>query len=239
MKRATTIARRELTSYFYSPIAYVALAVFLLACGFTFWDDFQPGEIAGMRNLFNWMVWLQVFVIPLLSMGLLAQEWASGTIESLMTAPVAETDVVMGKFLGSFAFFLVMLAPTLLYVGVLAIYATPRMDFGPIRSGYLGIILVGALFISVGLFCSSLTRSQIVSAVATAAVLFAITIVPWWASGKLLSQTWVTVINQTVFKRYTDFSRGIIDSGHVAFFVLSTAVFLFLATKVLESRRWK
>ena len=239
MKRATTIARRELTSYFYSPIAYVAMSVFLIACSFTFWDDFQPGEIAGMRNLFNWMVWLLVSIIPLLSMGLLAQEWATGTIEPLMTAPVAETDVVMGKFLGSFAFFLVMLAPTLLYVAVLAIYATPRMDFGPIRSGYLGIILVGGLFISIGLFCSSLTRSQIVAAVATAAVLFAITIVPWWASGKLLSQKWVTILNQTVFKRYTDFSRGIIDSGHLAFFILTTAVFLFLTTKVLESRRWK
>src|SRR5271163_303401 len=199
MKRATTIARRELTSYFYSPVAYVAMFVFLLACSFTFWDDFQPGEIAGMRNLFNWMVWLLVYIVPLLSMGLLAQEWATGTIESLMTAPVAETDVVMGKFLGSFAFFLVMLAPTLLYVAVLAIYATPRMDFGPIRSGYLGIILVGGLFISIGLFCSSLTRSQIVAAVATAALLFLITIVPWWASGKLLSQTWVKILDQTVF----------------------------------------
>src|SRR5208337_4202957 len=227
MTRATTIARRELTSYFYSPIAYVAMSVFLIACAFTFWDDFQPGEIAGMRNLFNWMVWLMVSIIPLLSMGLLAQEWATGTIETLMTAPVVETDVVMGKFLGSFAFFLVMLAPTLLYVAVLAAYANPAIDFGPIRSGYLGIVLVGGLFISIGLFCSSLTRSQIVAAVATAAVLFAITIVPWWASGKLLSQTWRSVLDQTVFKRYTDFSRGIIDTGHLAFFLLFTGVFLF------------
>src|ERR1700722_18237493 len=239
MTRATTIARRELTSYFFSPIAYVAIAVFLIACSFTFWDDFQPGEIAGMRNLFNWMVWLLVSIIPLLSMGLLAQEWSTGTIESLMTAPVGETDVVLGKFLGAFAFFLVMLAPTLLYVAILAMYANPRIDFGPIQSGYLGIILVGGLFISIGLFCSSLTRSQIVAAVATAAVLFLITIVPWWASGKLLSPTWTKVLDQTVFKRYTDFSRGIIDSGHLAFFVLSTAVFLFMTTKVLESRRWK
>jgi ABC-2 type transport system permease protein len=239
MTRATTIARRELTSYFYSPIAYVAIAVFLVACSFTFWDDLKPGEIAGMRSLFNWMVWLLVSIIPLLSMGLLAQEWSTGTIESLMTAPVGETDVVLGKFLGSFAFFLVMLAPTLLYVVLLAVYANPAIDFGPIRSGYLGIILVGALFISIGLFCSSLTRSQIVAAVATAAVLFLITIVPWWASGKLLSQTWAKAIDQSVFKRYTDFSRGIIDTGHLAFFILSTAVFLFLTVKVLESRRWK
>jgi ABC-2 type transport system permease protein len=239
MKRATTIARRELTSYFYSPMAYVALFVFLLVCAFIFWDDFQPGEIAGMRNLFNWMVWLLVCIIPVLSMGLLAQEWSSGTIEPLMTAPVSESDVVVGKFLGSFLFFLVMLAPTLLYVGILAFYSNPMIDFGPIRSGYLGIILVGGLFTSIGLFCSSLTRSQIVSAIATAAVLFVITIVPWWASGKLLSPAWVTVMDQTVFKRYTDFSRGVIDSGHLVFFICATAVFLFLTTKVLESRRWK
>jgi len=239
MKRATVIARRELNSYFFSPIAYVAMFVFLIACVFTFWDDFQPGEIAGMRNLFNWMVWLLVFIIPLLSMGLLAQEWSSGTIETLMTAPVQEIDVVLGKFLGSFAFFVVMLGPTLIYVAVLAVYATPNIDFGPIASGYLGIILVGALFIAIGLFCSSLTRSQIVAAVATAAILFLITVVPWWAGGKLLSQTWVTILNQSVFKRYTDFSRGIIDTGHLVFFVLTTAAFLFFTTKVLESRRWK
>jgi ABC-2 type transport system permease protein len=239
MRRATTIARRELSSYFYSPIAYVAMAVFLLACGFLFCDDFAPGQIAGMRNLFDWMVWLLVTIVPLLSMGLLAQEWSTGTIETLMTAPLNEIDVVMGKFLGSFGFFLVMLSPTLLYVAILAAHAQPRIDFGPIVSGYLGIILVGGLFTSIGLLCSSLTRSQIVAAVATAAVLFTITIAPWWASGKLLSHVWLKVVNQAVFKRYTDFSRGVIDSGNVVFFILSTVVFLFLTTKVLESRRWK
>src|SRR5579864_6321797 len=121
MTRSTVIARRELSSYFYSPIAYVAMVLFLLAGGFLFFDDFKSGQVAGMRNLFDWMVWLLVFIIPILSMGLLAQEWSTGTIESLMTAPVGETDVVLGKFLGSFLFFLVMLAPTLLYVMILAV----------------------------------------------------------------------------------------------------------------------
>ena len=143
MTRATTIARRELTSYFYSPIAYVAMSLFLVACAFMFWDDFQPGQPAGMRNLFDWMVWLLVSIVPLLSMGLLAQEWATGTIETLMTAPVGETDVVLGKFLGSFAFFLVMLVPTLLYVVVLAIYADPRMDFGRSSADILGLCWSG------------------------------------------------------------------------------------------------
>jgi ABC-2 type transport system permease protein len=239
MTRATTIARRELTSYFFSPIAYVAMVVFLLACGFLFWDDFQPGQMAGMRNLFDWMVWLLVSTVPLLSMGLMAQEWSTGTVETLMTAPVGETDVVLGKFLGSFGFFIVLLGPTLLYVVVLAMYANPRIDLGPICSGYLGIVLVGSLFTSIGLFCSSLTRSQVVAAVATAAVLFLITIVPWWASGKLLSESWQMVIDQTVFRRYVDFSRGLIDVGNVVFFVSGTAVFLFLTIKVLEMRRWK
>jgi ABC-2 type transport system permease protein len=239
MTRSTVIARRELSSYFYSPIAYVAMVLFLLAGGFLFFDDFKSGQVAGMRNLFDWMVWLLVFVVPILSMGLLAQEWSSGTIETMMTAPVSETEIVLGKFLGSVGFFLVLLAPTLLYVVVLLIFSEPRIEFGPIISGYLGIVLVGGLFISIGLFCSSLTRSQVVAAVTTAAILFIATIAPWWAGGKVLPQFWTNVVNQTVYKRYTDFSRGVIDSGNLVFFVLVTAVFLFLTVKVMESRRWR
>jgi len=177
--------------------------------------------------------------VPMLSMGLLAQEWSSGTMETLMTVPLNEVDVVLGKFAGSFMFFLVLLSPTLLYVVLLAAFAIPGIDLGPILSGYLGIVLVGGLFTAVGLFCSSLTRSQVVAAVSAAAVLFVVTIAPWWASGKTLSSTWIAIINQTVFRRYTDFSRGVIDSGNLVFFVVTTAVFLFLSVKVLESRRWK
>jgi ABC-2 type transport system permease protein len=240
MKRAGVIARRELSSYFYSPIAYVAMTLFLLAAGFSFWDDFQPGQIAAMRSIFEWMVWLLVFIIPVLSMGLMAQEWSNGTIETLMTAPVGETDVILGKFLGSLGFFVVLLAPTLVYVFMLAIYSRPAFDLGPIFSGYLGIVLVGALFIAIGLFCSSLTRSQVVAAVGAAAILFIITIVPRWASEKAaLPPFWRTLSDQLVFRRYADFSKGVVDLGHLVFFVAITSVFLFLSVKVLESRRWK
>src|SRR3954471_21816303 len=226
MKRSPVIARREMSSYFYSPIAYVVLALFLLACGFVFRKDFQPGQVAAMRSLFEWMVFFLVFAIPVLSMGLMSQEWATGTIETLMTAPVEETDVILGKFLGSLVFFLVLLAPTLVYVLMLLIYS-PSFDFGPIFSGYLGIILVGALFISIGLFCSSLTRSQIVAAVSTTAILFVITILPWWVGGEAtLAGFWRTVADQTVFRRYTDFSKGVIDIGNLVFFISTTAVFL-------------
>lgn len=238
MSRAITIARREVSSYFYSPIAYVTMTLFLLASGGLFWGDFQPGEPAVMRTIFEWMVWLLVLVIPMLCMGLLAQEWATGTFETMFTAPVSEADVVIGKFLGSLIFFLVLLVPTLLYVVMLRIYGNP--DYGPIFSGYLGIVLVGALFIAIGLFCSSLTRSQVVAAVSAAAILFIVTIVPWWAgSAVVLSNFWRKVVNQGVFTRYTDFSKGVIDTGNLVFFILTTALFLFLTVKVLESRRWK
>jgi ABC-2 type transport system permease protein len=236
--RSIVIAKRELASYFYSPIAYVAMFFFLLACGLLFWSDFQPGQPVAMRTLFDWMVWLMVLVIPMLCMGLLAQEWATGTVETMMTAPVEETDVVLGKFFGSLLFFVFLLFPTILYVALLALYGRP--DLGPILSGYLGVLLVGALYIAIGLFCSSLTKSQIVAAVLSIAMLSLITIIPWWVGSKAsLTDTWRNVMNQGVFSRYTDFSKGIIDTGNLIFFVAATAVFLFVTVKVLESRRWK
>ena len=222
MNRATTIARRELSSYFFSPIAYVAMAVFLLACGFTFWDDFQPGEIAGMRNLFNWMVWLLVFIIPLLVHGTARPGMGDRNHRNADDRAGRRNRCGAGKIPRLVRVFPGAAGPDAALcrrAGDLS--PTPRIDFGPILSGYLGIILVGGLFISIGLFCSSLTRSQIVAAVATAAVLFAITIVPWWASGKTaLAGFGPTVLNQTVFRRYTDFSKGIIDTGNLVFFVL-------------------
>ena len=238
MTRATVIARRELGSYFYSPIAYVALVIFLLVCGGMFWNDFTPGEPAVMRTIFDSMVNVLVFIIPVLCMGLLAQELASGTIETMMTAPINETDIVLGKFLGSLGFLVILLAPTLLYVVLLRIYSHP--DLGPVISGYLGLLLVGSMFIAVALLCSSLTKSQIVAAVAAAAILSLITILPWLLGGFAdLPVFWRKVIDQAVARRYSDFSRGVMDTGNVVFFVVSTAVLLFFTVKVLESRRWK
>src|SRR5688500_14796111 len=195
MTRAHTIAGRELASYFHSPIAYVAMACFLLAAGIAFMGDFQPGKPAVMRTIFDYMVWFLIVIVPFLSMGLMAQEVATGTHEAMMTAPVEESDLVVGKFLGAFGFFLVLLAPTLVYVLMLAIYGPP--DFGPILSGYLGIILVGAFFLAVGLFCSSLTRSQVVAAVLAVGILALVTVVPWVLSGiATLGGFWRTVTDQ-------------------------------------------
>ena len=238
MTRSITIARRELTSYFFSPIAYVAMALFVLAAGIFFWDDFQPGKPVEMRHVFDWMVWILVFITPVLGMGLLSQEWATGTIETLMTAPVNDTEVVLGKWLGAFGFLVVLVAPTVLFVAILRLYGRP--DLGPIVSGYVGIACVGALFTAITLFCSSLTRSSVVAAALSAAILFLVTIVPFQVAGQsTLSSFWRTVTDQAVYRRYQQFSQGILDSGNAVFFVATTAVFLFLTVKVMESRRWK
>ncbi len=238
MSVIATIARRELASLFFSPIAYVAMMLFLAACGVAFIDDFQPGQVVAMRSIFDWMVWLLVFVVPVLCMGLLAQELATGTVETLMTAPVTDQQVVLGKFLGAMGFVLMLVAPTLLYVLMLSIYGNP--DYGPILSGYLGVVLLCGLFVSVGLLCSSLTRSQVVAAVAAAAILFAITIVPWWIRGKVILNEHISrAVDQFVQPRYADFAKGVIDTGNVAFFIATTALLLFVTVKVVESRRWR
>lgn len=239
MNRTAAIARREFNSYFYSPIAYVVIAAFLIASGFAFYQDFVPGQVAAMRSTFNWMIWALVLVTPVLSMGLLSQEWATGTIETLLTAPVSDADVVLGKFLGNMGLLIVMVAPTLLYVVLLVAYG--HADPGPIFSGYLGILFVAALFVSVGLFCSSLTRSQIVSAVIAYLILCLMTSLPYIIRMSVvnLRPFVLKLLDQAVYRRYSDFSKGVLDSGNIVFFVLSTAVFLFLTVKVLESRRWK
>jgi ABC-2 type transport system permease protein len=238
MTRSFTIASRELGSYFFSPIAYVALALFLAVAGVMFWRDFEPGQPVTMRTVFDSMVWLLVVVVPLLSMGLLAQEWASGTIETMMTAPINDTELVLGKFLGSLTFFVFLLIPTAVYLILLELYGEP--DYAAILTGYTGMILVGALFIAIGLFTSSLTRSQVVAAVAAAAILFVITVLPWWIGAQTaIVGRWRTVIEQGVFTRYADFSKGIIDTGNIVFFLVTTAIFLFATVKVMESRRWR
>ncbi len=238
MNRAFVIARRELSSYFYSPIAYVAMALFLAATGVTFFNDFQPGQPAAMRSIFDWMIFFLVVIMPILSMGLLAQEWASGTMETLMTAPVDEGDVVIGKFFGSLGLLIVLLIPTLIYVLMLAIYGHP--DMGPIFTGYLGIILVGgALYF--GRTVLLVADSQPDCGGGFDGGNFGVDHDYPLAAGRQGQPARAAriAVDQAVFKRYTDFSKGILDTGNIIFFFLATFVFLFVTVKVLESRRWK
>lgn len=239
MRNIATMARREFGAYFLSPIAYVVMAVFLFTVGLAFaLGTFRAGGEASLRGTVEfWMVLVLVFVIPMLTMRLMSEEIRSGTVESLLTVPVTEAEVVLGKFLGSLAFYGVLLLSTLLYPSLLAIYG----DLDPLLAicHYFGLVMLGSLFAAVGLFFSTLTRHQVVAVLGASALLALMTFASQRLS--LLVEGYPKVMLQqiSVAAHYGDFTRGLVDLNHVVFFVTTTALFLFLAVKVLELRRWQ
>lgn len=237
MDRVRVLARRELSAFFFSPIAYVVAAVFLAVSGIFFSEIFRPGSEAQMRDLFDRQAFILVFILPMLTMRLLAEEFRMGTIESLMTAPVKDWQVIVGKFAGTWLFFLVMLIPTLLYA--LMVWWFGSADVYPILTGYLGLILLGALYISVGTLTSALTRNQVVAGVLAFLILSIFTFLLWGITYKLTG-IWRTVLQSVnVYERFGDFSRGLMDLRHIVFFMTATAGVLYIAVKLLESRRWR
>ena len=243
MGKVLLLTRREVSAYFMSPIAYVAMALFLVISGVFFaLADFRPGAPAAMRSIFDIMMLILIFIIPIVTMRSLSEEQRSGTIETLLTAPVTDFQVVLAKFLGSWLFYLAMLAPTLVYVVLLAAFGNP--EYGPVASGYLGLVLLGALYVSVGLLASSLTRNQVIAAVTGFVILIVLAMLGPWIATVVPSRVWIigvrTLVQQaTVRTHYLDFGQGVVDLVHVIYFVALTAYALFLTVKVLESRRWR
>jgi len=238
MRNVTALTQRELAASFLSPVAYVVALAFLVATGHLFMTStlIEGGE-ASIRPTLNGMAWLLVFAVPLLTMRVLAEEFASGTIETLMTAPVTDLEVILGKFLGVFIFYVALLAATLVYVLLLFAYGAP--DVGVILSGYLGMLLLGALYVAVGVFASSLTRHQLVAAIVGIGLLSLFTLVidafAAWRGG-----TWRTVLGyMNILRQFGDFSKGMLDTKSIVFFITGTVFALFLAVKVVESRRWR
>jgi ABC-2 type transport system permease protein len=238
MRNVLVLTRREVASYFVSPVAYVAMALFLVISGIFFaLGDFYPGAPAQMRSIFEIMMIILIFVLPILTMRSLAEEFRTGTIETLMTAPVTDVQVVVGKFLGCWLVYLAMLVPTLLYVALLAAFGRP--DYGPIASGYLGLALLGALYVAVGILASSMTRNQVIAAVVAFVILTVIGLLgPWIAAS--VPGTWRHIVSRiAVRSHYMDFSQGVVDLVHVVYFLAVTAYVLFFAVKIVESRRWR
>jgi len=253
MRKIITVARRELAAYFYSPMAYVIAALFLLLVGLVFLlgvrvpflrIDLQPvfrsGGESTLRPLFDVLAYGLVIVVPLLTMRLLAEELRSGTIETLITAPITDAEVIAGKFLGAFALYLILLATTGVFFLLVAVYGQP--DYGVAVMGYLGMALLGATYVAVGLFASTITRHQLVAG------LIAIAILAFFTAGIYLVSELVPPKNTALLQvvaglnmitYFGDFSKGIFDVRSAIFFPTVTAFFLFLSVKVLESRRWR
>lgn len=238
MSALLAIAGRELASFFRTPVGWVILALYLLLSGFAAsFGTFLPGAPASLRAFFGVSHWLVLAIAPAISMKLLADEARTGTMEPLAAAPVSDWHIVFGKYAGAFAYLLVMLAPTLVYVLVLERLADP--DYGPIASGYLALALAGAAYLAVGTLASSLTQNQVVALLLTLFVLVAMEIAPAQAAASLGPPYDRVLLSLSLARRVADFARGVIDTGHVVYFLAFSAWFLVLAVVSLESRRWR
>ncbi|MDP8211752.1 MAG: ABC transporter permease [Candidatus Zapsychrus exili] len=170
MRKILDIAKKELSSYFRTPIAYIVLIVAAIVFNMFFFIIVDNSQEASLRDVFKVMEFLFVFIVPILTMKVFAEEKATGTMEFLMTTPTTNNQIVLGKYLGSLAFFGLMVAPTGVYYLILEIFSSP--DRATILTGYLGILIEGAFFISVGIMCSSWSKNQIVSAILSYSILF-------------------------------------------------------------------
>lgn len=237
MRNTCVIAKRELSSMFTSLLAYLVGAIFLLLVGLLFAWKFEPGMEASLRQLFGHIVWVLVLAVPLLTMSSLSEEYTRGTIETMMTAPVSEIDVTLGKFLGVFGFYVILLATTLPHYFVLSAYGEP--EHGQAIMGYLGMLLVGGMFIAIGLFFSTITRYQLLAAIASAAVLATLTLLPLLLNRLIVGWPAKVVNYLSVSANFDTFSKGIIDTRSLVYLLSTMLFFLFLSVKVLESRRWR
>jgi len=240
-----TLVWREIEAIFYSPLSYAVLTMFLFLNGYSFiicLPDAQWSVSDAIRSFLGlfWMTWLgSIFFPPLITMRLLAEEKKSGTIELLMTAPVTETQVVVAKFLSAFIFYVFLWFPSLIYIIIIKQYgAIP--DNGVILASYAGVFLLGSVFIALGVFTSSLSGNQIVAAVTALILNLLVFFIPmlsqtiqWKGMRRTLEQLWVLL-------HFRDsFSKGMIDTFHLAFYLGLTVFFLFLAIRSLEARKWR
>lgn len=240
LPNALAIARRDLTSLFVSPVGWVVAGIFtFLVSSFGFYFTVIAGQQASMDGVFGVITtFLVPVLIPLLTMRLLAEERAQGTLELLLTSPVRDWELTLGKWLGGFAFYVMLLAITLVYVALLRFYRSD-LDFGLVAATYLGLVLVGAAAVAIGLLMSSLTRNQIIAFFMAMTVLLVV-----WYAGYIIGYFVAPPANLFFsyvggFNRYQTFTLGEASVRDVLYWI-SLAVFaLFMTERVLSSRRWR
>jgi ABC-2 type transport system permease protein len=256
MSNILAIAHKELKSYFASPIAYIVIGFWALLYGYFFVallnyfvrQSMQMGQF-GMqgpqamnvnqqliRPLLQNVLILILFLMPMVTMRSYSEEKRSGTIELLLTSPLTDFQIIMGKFLGAMALYGAMLAVTLIHVGLLFIYGRP--EWKPLVTAYIGLLLMGGCFISLGLFISSLTKNQIVAGMVTFAVFLMLWIITWIGS---FSGPTIDKLTQylSIVDHYDDFGKGVIDTTHLIYYLSFITFGLFLTAKAVDSERWR
>jgi ABC-2 type transport system permease protein len=249
MTEVLTVARREIASFFMSPIAYVVMTVWLLFFGIVFYAlalFFTSQPPGGGQNLLQaffggtTLFWLPLLIFaPVLTMRLLAEERSSGTLESLMTAPVTEVQIVLGKYLAALVFWTVLWVPTLSYVWLAARTGTDVVDFGAVGSAYLGLLCIGSFYMAVGLLMSAVAPNQIVAAVLTFLVLGVLFVLGLFSYATLNDESKAIFEYLGLWTQMGAFAKGIVDTRHVVFDVSCAVLSLFLAVRVLQANRWQ
>ncbi len=253
MSNVLAIARKELNGYFASPIAYIIIGFFALAFGYFYFASVtfflqaslqmgMPGQgqininSMAIRPLLHNVSVVALFVLPLITMRTYSEEKRSGTIELLLTSPVTDAQIVLGKFLGAVALYTIMLAVTWIHIGILFVYGNP--EWKPIVSGYLGLLLMGAAFLSIGLLISSLTKNQIVAGMVTFTLLLLLWTMNWMSesSGPTMQKVLSAL---SITERFDDFSKGIIAVSHLVYYFSFITFGLFLTAKSVDSERWR
>ena len=240
MKNAFTIFKKELRSYFSSPIGFVFIIFYLLVSNAFFFfvqDFFKQGQVS-MRGYFAAMPWVFLFFVPAISMRLWAEEKKMGTVELLLTMPIKEWEVVFGKFLAAFAFLAITLGFSLTIPVTMAYLGKP--DFGVIVGSYVGALFLGSAYLAIGLYISSLTENQVVAFIISLAVIFVLLLIgiaPVWlnALGAIVSVCeYVSLLSH-----FNNVTRGVIDSRDVIYYASVIVLFLYLNIKNIEARKWR
>lgn len=254
MRPTLSLIKREFSAYFLSPIAYVVLAVFLAVTGQLFYLTMTQLTGRGPQGIYfpmqgivgdNWFWLVFLFIPPLLTMRLFAEERASGTLEMLLTAPLRDWQIVLSKYAACLGFYVLLWLPTLLYLPILTDWQPWTLECGidpwPVVSTYLGLFLAGAMFLALGLFISSLVKSQMVAALLSLFIGLFFIVAGFWRpdmdTGSLGYRVLFFFTVPLHFER--NFSRGLVDTRQLVLYASATLFFLFLTVRSLESRRWR
>lgn len=235
MERTLTIAKREFRSYFNSPAAYIVICLFLLLLGAFFWSPFFLANRASVRGMFDLMSVLLLPTAPAMTMGLLSEEKRTGTIEVLLTMPVRDSEVIIGKFLGSLGLLTILLVMTVAYP--LSVSTLGSLDWGPIITGYMALFLQGAAMLAIGVLASSWTDNQLIAFFVAGMICFAL-----WVMSRFLPfmpQQVAPIVEWVSFDyHFRNLVRGVIDTRNVIYFLSVVGLSLAMAFRSLESRRW-
>ncbi len=250
MQAYLTLTRRELGSLFVSITGYIIIAGAVFLLGLSFVDlinllQSEPTPVPVTQLFYSTGYFWEILLLaaPVITMRLFALEKSSGTFETLMTTPVSDLQVVLAKFTAAMVFYMLMWLPSLFCILILRRYVTRPDVFDPglLASTFLGIFLLGGLFMSLGCFASSMTSSQIVAAMISFVLGYTLFLLSYLPGHLPLASGWqaALVAHVALFDHMNDFARGLVDTRHIVFYVTVTFLFLFLTLRVVESRRWK